>query len=694
MKPRGSIISQALAVFSVFAVLIATAAAVGYAGLARQNSAARQLTGRDYVLQQAGGQMQRDFTTSQLSISSFALSGRRSSLSPLPAARAGFAQRLITLQAHLPGNLRGLAAAQSDTGAQLFALADEVTSIPPGSPAARALAARVNVLASAYNQASNAMQGILAAQVRKLTGDSKHALAVGLAWSAAAIAVAVALILIACLATVRAITRPLRSLTATVRRLTSGQHAARARVAGSAEVREVARSVNTMADLNDRLRGQEQEHARLRALAREAGIRIREPLRAEDVLREASTAIAQCVDSDLAVLRLVEDEYPRYADCARKDWLPVNFLTEVPPEFDEWAHGLLATQSSVVIQDVGSAEGEVLPPSVREALLRYGVVSHMATPFGIGSDLYGIVELERTQPGRPWTPAQVDAIQSIAADIGRGLKQARLQEAENGLVDQLKHLNQTKSDFFATVSHELRAPLTSIEGYLEMLRDEDAGPVSAAQERMLETIGRNAIRLRNLIEDLFTLSKIESGGAQTTARPVNLADVVRDAAQVLQPSVAGTGLTMTVTCPDERLMVNGDVSQLDRVVMNLLSNAAKFTSPGGRISLTAARHGDTAVMSVGDTGIGIPEKDQRALFGRFFRASNAVRRSIPGTGLGLAIVSSIVAEHGGEVTVQSAEGVGTTFSVRLPLLPADSPAAHQGSSWNGAGTLAAQTTTD
>jgi signal transduction histidine kinase len=110
--------------------------------------------------------------------------------------------------------------------------------------------------------------------------------------------------------------------------------------------------------------------------------------------------------------------------------------------------------------------------------------------------------------------------------------------------------------------------------------------------------------------------------------------------------------------------------------MNLLSNAAKFTSPGGRISLTAARDGDTAVMSVGDTGIGVPEKDKEALFGRFFRASNAVRRSIPGTGLGLAIVSSIIAEHGGEVTVQSAEGVGTTFRVRLPLLPADTPAAH------------------
>jgi signal transduction histidine kinase len=266
-------------------------------------------------------------------------------------------------------------------------------------------------------------------------------------------------------------------------------------------------------------------------------------------------------------------------------------------------------------------------------------------------------------------------MQSIATDIGRGLKQARLYEAEDRLVQQLKSLDQTKSDFFSAVSHELRTPLTSIAGYLEMLRDEDAGPVTAAQERMLETIDRNATRLRNLVEDLLTLSKMESGASQAVLRPVNLLAIVRDAAQVLEPSVAGTGLTLTVTCPDGSLTVNGDVGQLDRVVMNLLSNSAKFTSPGGRIELTVARDGDTAVLSVSDTGIGIPEKDKASLFSRFYRASNAVRRSIPGTGLGLTIVSTIVAEHGGTVAVQSAEGVGTTITVRLPLLSAHVPVA-------------------
>jgi two-component system phosphate regulon sensor histidine kinase PhoR len=675
MRPRGSIISQIFMVFSAFAVLIAIAAIVGYAGLAREGSADQQLIARDYLLQQAVGRMQRDFTASQMSISGLALSGPSASVRPIGKSRADFAVQLAILRQHAPRNLRALVTAQARAGTQLFTAAAAIAGLPPASARATRLASGTTTIAESFYAANSGMQEYLAADVKGLTAESKRDLSIGLAWSAAAIAAAVALILAISVAAVRGITRPLRRLAATVRSLASGEHTARASPAGSAEVREVAESVNTLADENDRLRGREQEHARLRALAREAGVRISEHLSAEDVIREASTAITQCVDSDLAVLRLLDDDKPRYADCARKDWLPVNFLTVPSPDFDEWAHGLLKNQSSRVVQDVPGPEGEYLPPAVRQPLLRQGVVSHMATPFGVGSELYGIVELERTRPGHPWTAAEVDAIQSIAADLGRGLKHARMHESEKRLVDRLNALDQAKSDFFTTVSHELRTPLTSIQGYVEMLRDQDGGQTTAAQERMLETIDRNAVRLRNLIDDLFTLSKIESEALQAVLRPVNLLDVIRDAVRVQQPSAAAGGLTLTVTCPDGSLAVSGDVSQLDRVVANLLSNAAKFTSPGGLIRVTAARDGDTAVMRVSDTGIGIPEKDKESLFDRFFRATNAVRRSIPGTGLGLSIVSAIVDEHGGDVNIQSTEGVGTTVTVRLPLLLASARAA-------------------
>ena len=230
-------------------------------------------------------------------------------------------------------------------------------------------------------------------------------------------------------------------------------------------------------------------------------------------------------------------------------------------------------------------------------------------------------------------------------------------------------MDQAKSDFLATVSHELRTPLTSIAGYVEMLRDLHPGPLTAAQDKMLDTVDRNAARLRHLIEDVLTLSKIEAGAFKSVMQPVDLAEIVAAAVAVLQPAAAAKGLALHRDHPGEGLVVSGDPGQLDRLLMNLLSNAVKFTPEGGQIQVGAAAEGALAVLTVADSGIGIPDRDQKELFSRFFRASNAVDRSIPGTGLGLAIVRTIVDNHSGALTVSSHEGKGTAVTARLPLLP-------------------------
>jgi signal transduction histidine kinase len=156
--------------------------------------------------------------------------------------------------------------------------------------------------------------------------------------------------------------------------------------------------------------------------------------------------------------------------------------------------------------------------------------------------------------------------------------------------------------------------------------------------------------------------------------------------------VARKGVTLTTALPSEGLVVNGDARQLARVLMNLLSNAVKFTPSGGQVTVTAEAPGGWAVVSVADTGIGIPDADRDELFTRFFRASNATKRAIPGTGLGLAIVQTIIAGHGGELSLQSQEGTGTTVSVRLPLaesVPPGQPAYHEAGR-RGAPVLGAQ----
>jgi signal transduction histidine kinase len=391
-------------------------------------------------------------------------------------------------------------------------------------------------------------------------------------------------------------------------------------------------------------------------------------------LNEARAALEAGLDTDVVYLRLLEEGRLGPPFGHEPGWyVPADGARALSPGGVAALTDLFRAQPGKAIRSVAGEWDAAAPAEVRQIAQQIarqaGVQAHLIAPFGVGAEPAGIIVAMRLRPGRPWTDAEVAAVESIAADLGRGLHHARLYEAENHLVGELRAVDQTKSDFLATVSHELRTPLTSITGYVEMLRDQEAGPVTPEQGKMLETVDRNAARLRHLIEDVLTLSKIEAGAFKTVLQPVDLAEVTAAAVAALQPAVAAKGLALDCDCPGQALVVGGDAGQLDRLLMNLLSNAVKFTPEGGRIRVSAAAE-DTAVrLTVTDSGIGIPERDQKELFTRFFRASNAIERSIPGTGLGLAIVRTIVDNHGGTLTVASREGQGTAVTTRLPLLP-------------------------
>jgi signal transduction histidine kinase len=538
-----------------------------------------------------------------------------------------------------------------------------------GSPALIRLTDQGSVSARQFYQTSDKLQARLAAESRATVTTGAQAVDDAVNVASVFATIAALLALAAALAIIHGITGPLRGLVAILRRLTAGDHTARAPVTGPAEMREVARSLNALANESDRLRAQEAEASRLRATARDTGLRIREHLRVEDLLREAKDSIESSFGADVAYLHVKRDGVLGLPVGHEDDWLlPDAFLAVLRTEGDTVFRDLFQRNASLVHQDIPGAEGDRLPPNVRDPLRAAGVVAELIVPFGVGSELLGVIVAVRMGRGHPWTEAEVSAVESVAADIGRGLHHARLYEAENRLVDELRAVDQVKSDFLATVSHELRTPLTSIAGYIEILRDRAAGPLSPAQGRMLDSVDRNTARLRHLIEDVLTLSKIESGVFTSTMRPVSLAEIVSSAVTALQPAAAAKGLSLTWEDSDDSLVVNGDPGQLDRLVMNLLSNAVKFTPDGGTIRVGTGPDGDLAVLRVTDTGIGIPGRERKELFNRFFRASNAVGESIPGTGLGLAIARTIVANHHGDLDVASLEGKGTTVTVRLPLL--------------------------
>ncbi len=671
MRRRGSIISQLLVTFCVCAVLIGVAAVAGFVTVANQNQATRQVTNRYTALQRTNSQLETAFGTATFAVLFYTETHQRGFLAPLAAARTEFGRDLAVLRRAATPAVREQIGVQARLGAQWFALAPRVAAARAGTPAATALLGNSARLGTAFAGATAATQQRLNASINALAATSRQRLEGRLAWSGAALAVAVLLVLAASLSTVYTITRPMRRISATVRRLTAGDYTARAPVSGSAEVRQVAESINIQADESDRLRAAEAESTRLRAMAREAGLRIREHLVARDVLHAAKLTVEQIVDADVAYLRLLEDDQIGSVVGQAPRWLvPADVIrTVLPPGAIDHLRALFRAQTSQVIHDLAGGDTGEMPPQLRQTLLEAGVTAQLMTPFGVGGELLGIIVLQRMQAGRPWTAAEVDAIDSVAADLGRGLNHARLYEAENRLVGDLKALDTAKSSFFATVSHELRAPLTTIEGYVEMFGDGEAGEVTSQQRQMLEAIDRSTVRLRNLVDDVFTLAKLESGAFTTVMRPVDLTDVIRAAAAAVLPSVIAGELALTVSPTEGELMVDGDASQLDRVVINLLSNSVKFTPKGGSVEVSAFAEGRSAVIRVSDTGIGIPASDQKELFNRFFRASNATGRSIPGTGLGLAIVRMIVVNHGGDIDLKSAEGAGTTVTVWLPLLP-------------------------
>jgi two-component system, OmpR family, phosphate regulon sensor histidine kinase PhoR len=196
--------------------------------------------------------------------------------------------------------------------------------------------------------------------------------------------------------------------------------------------------------------------------------------------------------------------------------------------------------------------------------------------------------------------------------------------------------------------------------------DGDAGPVSSEQLHLLKVIDRSTMRLRVLTEDILTLSRIGTGELSATASDVDMRDVLESTRLAVTPAAEQRHVDLLVTIPEHEAVVRGVFVQLERAMINLLTNAVKFSHRGGSATVILDVDATDVIVAVTDAGIGIPEEDIPMLFTRFHRASNAVAQAIQGTGLGLAIVQGIIAHHSGTVSVDSQVDVGTTFTLRIP----------------------------
>lgn len=238
----------------------------------------------------------------------------------------------------------------------------------------------------------------------------------------------------------------------------------------------------------------------------------------------------------------------------------------------------------------------------------------------------------------------------VASDITQALEVAKL-----------------KDEFVGLISHELRTPLSSILGYLELMRDDDDNPLSEEHLQYLAVAERNAHRLLRLVGDLLFTAQVESGKFPLDSREVSLDAIITAAVESARPIADAAGIQLAAKLSESRAVVFGDPVRLGQAVDNLISNAIKFTPRAGQVTVALGVTPASAVVTVSDTGMGIAASELDQLFSRFFRATTATRNAVPGVGLGLTITKAIVTAHHGEMDVESEEGVGTRFSLTLPL---------------------------
>jgi signal transduction histidine kinase len=377
------------------------------------------------------------------------------------------------------------------------------------------------------------------------------------------------------------------------------------------------------------------------------------------------TEVVECamkLGFQAAALSLFDEEREIYR-VAHASGLPRDFVADSHP-WNTGMPGLVREELKTVVVD----DYETHPLAVPE-LAADGFKAVIASPVWSHDDLVAVL-VSGTREERDLTEPDVEAFELLATQAGRALENARRFESERRAVERLAELDGLKRDFLSTVSHELRTPLTAIEGLGLTLEQQWFTMDDRTRLDLLRRLNANSMTLDEIIRTLLDFSRLESGRLEAHLDVVDIGALVREVAARLEGLMADHEM---VTQIESDLLVQGDPMLLDRVVENLLANAAKHTPPGTRVILSVrARRGD-AVISVTDDGPGIPTEELKHIGDRFYRGSNTATYRIRGLGLGLALVSEVLELHGSELEVDSHVDQGSQFRFRLPVVPGPVP---------------------
>jgi len=325
---------------------------------------------------------------------------------------------------------------------------------------------------------------------------------------------------------------------------------------------------------------------------------------------------------------------------------------------------LIMTQQPVVLHDLDQHPEMATADQPFRARSR----ALLVVPLITDGKIIGSISLRQNQHPRHWQASEVELAQTVASQAAIAVQQARLYQKTRQQAEKLIELDRQKNEFFQNISHEFRTPLTLMIGPLEVaIANKQELPIDQA-----EVVLRNSRRLLRLVNQLLDLQRLDARRMQPAFRPCNLVEFVNQTVSAFRPYCEKKGITLT-THLQVLESVYLDLEKFDKVLYNLLSNAMKFTSSGGQITVTLEPAGDHCLLKVSDTGIGIRPDQIPYLFERFRQAEGSANRSYEGSGLGLSLVKELVELHGGQISVESTYGAGTTFTLWLPIGSAHLP---------------------
>ena len=400
--------------------------------------------------------------------------------------------------------------------------------------------------------------------------------------------------------------------------------------------------------------------------------------RAAGVLRTSAdphTAVAQATRlavpflADCCAVNVVAGDHTfrceatAHADPAKEDLLRVlqNRFPLDPSQID-YLRTVLHTGQPVLLPEVTEEvlEGVAPDPEHRNMLKHLGVRSAMLVPLVVPGRIRGTMMFVTGDSGRRCEGRDLAVAQELAIHIANAIENERLDE-------KLQEALAARDEFLSMAAHELRSPLAGLVGYLRLLEQRGAPlqPLPQLDPTTPHIMAAQAERLNRLLDSLLELARIQSGRLQLQTGPVDLLAAIERVVGRLEAEPRQRVVWQHEAGP---LTVSGDALHLEQVVYNLIDNALKYSPASERVTVWAGREESQALLVVSDAGIGIPKADQMHLFQRFYRASNASTYTTRGLGIGLYLAGEIVRRHGGEITVESTEGRGSTFTVRLPLV--------------------------